>query len=76
MVQEQVEPQELGERDVKKVMKDLQNGNLPAIDKAAHDHVVHVTATGVAGGPHIAINGKLHGVEANPMVWLCSRNLV
>lgn len=70
LMQEQVEAQELGERNVEKLIKDLQNGKLSEIDQLAQQHIAHVSSVGVSGGSHIAINGKLHALEASAMVWL------
>lgn len=67
-MQGQVPPQELGKLSVDKVMKDLQGGKMPAIDDLARRHAAHVSSRGVQGGPHMAINGLLNPVQANPMV--------
>eukprot|EP00892_Ulva_mutabilis_P002282 jgi/Ulvmu1/12054/UM083_0067.1 len=67
VAQEQVVAQELGKRSVDKVLKELQKGKLPEIDQLAHRHVTHLSSTGVSGGAHVAINGKLHGLEGSAM---------
>lgn len=67
-MQGQVQPQELGKAGVDKVMKDLQNGKLPAIDDLARHHAAHISSRGVQGAPQVAVNGQLHTLDGNPMV--------